>query len=709
MTLDPLFSPEAVAVIGHDGGRDDPGAEVVRQLLASRYRGAVYPVFPSAATAVTAAGVEVFDHPRRLPRRVDLAVVSCPPRTAKEMTREAMDAGARAVVLLSSGFKESGSEGAALEESIAGMCRTRGVHLLGPNTLGLLNTANNLHVFVGEELPPRGGLSIISQSSSLCSAFLRQLPDVGLGAAKVVNLGNKAGVTEVECLRALGRDQGTTVIAGYLENIEDGDEFVKAAEEASLRKPVVLLKGAVTEAGRRAVAAHCGEMIASDTAYGAAFKRAGVLRAETFGALVDFALAFSMLPLPAGDRVLVLTNAGGAGIMAVDAVVRGGLSVCYLDQRHRRTLAGRLPASATLYNPVDLLGDADGARYRAAVETALDSPNVDAVLVLMVDRPGADMAAAAQGVLSGAAANTAKPVLASFVGRRPEEAAAVLGAGGMPVFDSPEHAVAALAAMWEYVTWRRRPPRVVTRFKVNRRRVERVIARRLRTGRLHVSEVRTKAVLDAYDFAIPAGRVAGGVDEAVEAAGLIGFPVAMKIVSPDITHKSSIGGVRLDIPNRAGVVDAFDLMMLRVRQKAPDAFIEGVYVEKMLDRGVEFVLGMRRDAQFGPMLMFGLGGIFVEVLKDVAFYLAPVTFDEAVRMLKSTRSYRTMLRARGEGRVDLTAMAVCLQKLSQLATDFPRIADIEINLMMAAEEGGEPQVADARMTLSNGGGRPWKS
>ena len=697
-----LFTPEHVAVITDRA--DGPAARLAADLAAGGFHGRLEVVCTADNAPRELAGCRVVPHCRRLETGIDTALLHCGPEAVMELATQALDAGARGLMVLSGGFKETGPEGAALEERLAELCRHRDIAFLGPNSMGVINSENRLNTFIGEPLPPVGGVSIISESSSVCAALLDCLPGSGLGAAKVVNLGNKAGVSEVECLRFLAHDGATRVIVGYLESITNGDAFVKAAEEAALMKPVILLKGAVSVPGRRAVAAHSGELVASETAYGAAFKRAGVVRADTFGALFDFAAAFSMLPLPAGRRTLVITNAGGAGIMAVDALDRAGLEAGYLDQRHLRRLAAFLPPEATIYNPLDILGDADGRRYCRAITEAAASPRIDAVLVLMVARPGLDIDDVAAGIVQ--AATNDKPVLVSFLGRPPKDAAATLHAGGVPLFNSPEHAVAALAAMWEYVTWRRRPPRVVTRFRVNRRRVERVIARSLRTGGLHVSEVRSKTVLQAYDFAIPPGAMAASAHEAVEAARLIGFPVAMKIVSPDISHKSAIGGVRLNIPNRAGVVDAYDLMMLRVRQKAPQAFVEGVYIERMLDQGLEFVLGMRRDPQFGPMLMFGLGGIFVEVLKDVAFHLAPITHDEARQMLESTRSYAIMRRSRGEEEVDLTAMAVCLQKVSQLATDFPMIEDLEINLMMQAESGRDPQVADARMTLSRGGKLP---
>ena len=703
--LEALFQPQTIALLGASRTPGKFGHRILAKLIAGGFQGTLVPINTRLSAAGTGQGAQAEPllglpcYPRlaQFPGRIDLALIALPAPQCQEAVREAMDAGARAIIILSMGFRESGEAGAKMEEAIVEMCRHRDVRLLGPNCLGLINSSHHLFAFDSELRPEPGGISMISQSSSIASLFLERLTDAHLGLAKMVSLGNKADLSETGLLRALALDPETRVIIGYLESIAAADGFVKAAEYATSRKPVIILKAATTLAGRKAVAAHSGEMIGQDSAYVAAFRRSGVIRADSITALFDLAAAFSLLPLPAGNRVLVLTNAGGPGVMAVDSIERLGLAPAYLANQTTSSLRQRLPPGATIYNPIDLLADADAERYGAALAAALADPQVDAVVVLFIGREGGQALTIAQTLV--AAKHGEKPVLACLLGGGEQAARELAIRGGVPAFDSPERAVVALKAMCEYVAWRNRPPRVVTRFKVHRRRVERIISRRLRTNRLHIAEVKAKDILQAYDFQVPPGHLAISVEEAIEQAERIGYPVAMKIVSPDIVHKSDLGGVRLNIANRQGVRDGFDLMMLRVSQRAPEAWIDGIYVEKMLDRGLEVILGMHRDPQFGPLLMFGLGGIYVEVLKDVAFNLAPITFDEAMTMLTSTKSYQILVGARGEEGVDMAAIARCLQKISQLATDFPQIVELEINPLIVGEVGTDPVVADAKINL----------
>jgi acetyltransferase len=698
--LEALFKPQTIALIGASRIPGKFGYRLLANIITGGFAGVIVPVNPQAETIL---GLPCYHKLSQFAGRIDLCLIAVPAALCKIAVREAIEAGARSVVIMSVGFKESGEAGAELETEIAEICRLRDVQLLGPNCLGLINSGHKLFAFDAEQRPGLGGISMISQSSSICALFLDRMVSDHLGLAKMISIGNKAGLSEIDLLRALAVDQQTAVIVGYLESVNAGDSFVKAAEYATSRKPVIFLKAATTLAGRKAVAAHSGEVISQDSAYGAAFRRSGVIRAETLSALFDFTAAFTLQPLPKGNRVLVLSNAGGPGIMAVDAVERAGLIAGYLDSQASFALREKLPAAATIYNPIDLLGDASPERYRVAIDVAVNDRNVDAVVVIFVERdretPGRSVAIA-QAIVSCNCQQ--KPMITCLLGCEEGEARDVLIRGGVPEYDSPERAVGVLKVMCEYTAWRHRPPRVVTRFKVHRRRVERIISRHLRTNRLHIAEVKAKDILEAYDFHVPDGHLTTSVEDAIEQAERIGYPVAMKIASPDIVQKSDFGGVKLNIVNRQGVQDGFDLMMMRVSQRAPEAWIDGIYIEKMLDRGLEVIMGMHRDPQFGPMLMFGLGGIYVEVMKDVAFNLAPITFDEAMTMLTSTKSYQILVGTRGEGAVDMAVLAHCLQKISQLATDFPQIAELEINPLIVGEIGTDPVVADAKINLRVG-------
>jgi len=396
--------------------------------------------------------------------------------------------------------------------------------------------------------------------------------------------------------------------------------------------------------------------------------------------------------------VAIITNAGGPGIMAADAAEQAGMKVASLAGSTATALREKLPAAASVGNPIDVLGDADPQRYVMALNAAQDDEEIDAIIVILTPQAMTQPAETARAI--AACTRGEKPILASFMGGedvmpgRDE-----LVAASLPDYTSPERAVSALKAMCDYAAWLRRPPRVVTRFPVNLRRVERIVQRHLRTRQCQVGEVHAKAILSAYEFIVPPGGAAATVEEALDAADRIGYPVAMKVSSPDIIHKSDIGGVRLNLDSRDAVRDAFDLMMLRIRQRAPQARLDGVYIERMCKRGREVILGMTRDPQFGPLLMFGLGGIFVEVMKDIAFYIAPITQGEALQMLATTRSFSLLQGARGQGSVDIPAIAAALQRISQLATDFPQIMEMDINPFIVGPVGSDSVAADARITL----------
>jgi acetyltransferase len=695
--LEKLFTPTSVAVVGASRTPGKVGHDIFANLVAGGFSGELIPVNP--------AGGDLYEHKvyEKLADyrgNIDQVIIAVPASHVLDVAKQAVAKKAGSIIVISAGFRETGEEGSRQQDMLAEICRSGGARLLGPNCLGLINTSHKLNSSFAGAMPRAGTIAVFSQSGALCTALLDLAGNRHIGLSKLVSIGNKADLSENDMLSALARDDETKVIVGYLEDISSGDEFIKAAEDASNRKPVVILKSGTTAAGQKAAASHTGVLSGADTAYGAAFKRSGVCRADTFDAMFDYAIAFNMQPLPRGNRVLIITNAGGPGTMAADAVEKSGMEVAVLDRNVSTALLSSLPAAASIENPVDVLGDAGPERYVSALKAAQQDSAVDAILILLTPQAMTRPRETALAIIENM--DGSKPVLASFMGGRDVmPGRKELAAGGLPNYESPERAVAVLKAMHQYAVWRDRPPRIVTRFPVNRRRVERIIFRRQRTGRLQLGEVRAKNILRAYGFHILEGRLATTPAEAVEIARFIGFPVAMKVVSPNIIHKTDLGGVRLDVASSQEVEDAYDLMMLRIWKQAPGALLEGVYVEKMADPGLEVIVGMTRDPQFGPMLMFGLGGIFVEVLKDVTFHLAPITEEEAVQMLKSTRSYEMLKGKRGQKEVDIQAIAVALQRISQLTTDFPQITELDINPMIVGEIGTSPVVADARMTLSS--------
>ena len=697
--LESLLYPKTVAVMGASRNPGKVGYEITANLIKGGFEGDIVPVNPSGGDIL---GQKVYTSLEEYGKPIEMSVISVPVGAVKDAVISSLRAGAKALTIITAGFKETGKEGAALEREITDLARSHGARVMGPNCLGLINTHHKMNASFANYMPEQGGISVLSQSGALCTAILDWAASRKMGLATLLSIGNKADLDETDFLAAFADDEYTKVVVGYLESIASGDEFVRVAESVAAIKPVVILKTGTTTAGSKAATSHTGALAGADIAYGAAFRRAGVIRAETFEALFDYATALAMQPLPASDRVAIITNAGGPGIMAADAVEHAGMRVAVLRPGTATALRQKLPAAASVGNPIDVLGDADPERYAAAVEAAQADPEVDAIIEILTPQAMTKPLETAREIAKRARGE--KPLLASFMGGEDvmpgrEE----LVASNLPDYPSPERAVAALKAMVEYGAWRQRPPRVVTRFPVNRKRVDRIISRQLRTGRLYVGEVKAKEILQAYDFSVPDGRLVSTVDEAMEAAPRIGFPLAMKIVSPDIIHKSDIGGVKLFLSSAQEVADAFELMMLRISRKAPEAVLEGVYLEHMVPKGREVILGMTRDPQFGPMLMFGLGGIFVEVMKDVTFHLAPITSDEAMQMLMGTRSYKLLEGVRGQAGVNLAAIGEALQRISQLVTDFPQIAELDINPFIVGGFGEESVAADARIQLAAGG------
>ncbi|MHC4213759.1 MAG: acetate--CoA ligase family protein [Planctomycetota bacterium] len=697
--LDFLLYPKSIAVIGASRKPGKVGHEIMVNLTQGGFEGKIIPV---NLTADDVLGVKCFPDLGEHKGDIDLSLIAVPAEHVLESVKDSIDARAKAIAIITAGFAELGPEGKKLQNNIARMCADANVRLLGPNCLGVINTHHKMNASFSKKMPKSGGISVLSQSGAVCTAMLDWATARGLGLAKVISIGNKADLNETDFLPALTQDEQTKVIVGYLESITNGEHFIRAARAAASVKPLVLLRAGVTKAGMRAASAHTGHLVGADIAYAAAFRRSGVIRAETFDALFDYAAALSLQPLPKGNRVAIITNAGGPAVMAADAVEQSGMEVATLNDHSATALKEKLPPAAIVSNPIDVLGDADPSRYAMAVEMAQKDDAVDAVIVILTPHAMTKPAETAKSI--SACTLQTKPVLLVFLGSTntmPDRNELV--DGSLPDYPSPERAVAALRAMYEYYSWTKRPARIVARFPVNKQRVERIIARHLKTDHIQVGEVEAKEILRAYDFNVPQGHVANNPHEAVEIAQRIGFPVAMKIVSPDILHKSDVGGIKMNISSPEAVQDTFDLLSLRVSRSAPHARVMGIYVEKMCVRGLEVVLGMTCDQQFGPMLMFGLGGIFVDVLKDVSCYLAPITAEEAMQMLSETRSYAMLKGARGQADIDLTAITGALQRISQLAMDFPQIKELNINPFVVGSVGTIPMVVDARMTLSKVG------
>ncbi len=697
MALKKFFNPGSVAIVGASRTKGKVGYEILKSILEGGYGGSIFPINPNAETI---EGLKCYSDLASIGEVPELVIISVPAKTVPAIMQQCAKIGSKAVIIITSGFKEVGQEGRELEQRIIQIAKQGRIRVIGPNCLGVIVPGNKLNASFGGELPAKGAIGYLSQSGALMAAILDMANANGIGFSKLVSIGNKADVNELDVIRALADDNETQVIAGYLESIVDGNAFVNQAEQISQLKPILLMKAGGTSAGAKAASSHTGSLAGSDIAYECVFDRAGIIRCNTIRQQFDYAQAFANQPLPIGSKVAVITNAGGAGIMAADAIEQQGLSFAKLGDETTNKLAAKLPAAANISNPIDILGDALADRYEFVLDTVLDDIEVDVVLVLLTPQAMTEPAATAEAIVRIASKKSVKPVFACFLGAgKIAEAAKVLRRGKIPLYDATAEAVSTIKAMTEYLRWRTRPKRVVKLFAVNRRKVENVVERHLRRGVREISEKDSKEILEAYGFVTPKGSIATTAQQAVNIAQQLGFPVVLKIWSPDILHKSDVGGVKLGLKSDTEVMDAFDLMMYRIPKQMPDANILGVLVQEMCRGGKEVILGMHRDPHFGPLMMFGMGGTMVEVLKDVAFYLAPLTAEEAKQMLINTRTYRMLKGVRGEEGVDIDAIAEGLQRLSQLVTEFPQIQEMDINPYVVGPAGTTPIAVDARISV----------
>ena len=697
MSLERFFNPESVAIVGASREPGKVGYEILTNMVNAGYEGKVFPVNPKADKI---GRLKCYGDLEAIGEVPDLVIIVVPAKIVPAIMNQCAAIRVKAVIIITAGFKEVGEEGRRLEQKVVQIAKQAGIRVIGPNCLGVTATANKLNASFGGDFPRAGSIGYLSQSGALLAAILDMATAGGIGFSKLVSIGNKADVDELDVIEALGQDPDTKVIAGYLESVTNGGVFVRQAERISQTKPILLMKSGSTGAGAKAASSHTGSLAGSETAYECVFERAGIIRCDSIKAQFDFAQALVNQPLPKGPGVAVITNAGGPGIMAADAIEQQGLVFAKIADETVSKLAANLPAAANVHNPVDVLGDALADRYELALSVVLDDPNVDTVLVLLTPQAMTASAATAEAIVKVAGKKPDKPVLACFLGAgKVEEGIKILRKGKIPQYDSPESAVNTIKVVTDYVRWRFRPKRVVKLFAVNRRKVQNIIERHLRAKSREIGEMESKEILEAYGFVTPKGSIATTAEQSVNIAEQLGYPVVLKIWSPDILHKSDVGGVKLGIRSAQEVRDAFDLMMYRIPGKLPNADILGVLVQQMCQKGREVILGMHRDPHFGPLMMFGMGGTMVEVLKDVSFYLAPITSDEAKQMLVSTRTYKMLQGVRGEEGVDIDAISEGLQRLSQLVTEFPQIQEMDINPFVVGPEGTTPIAVDARISV----------
>ncbi len=696
--LDNFFEPDSVAVIGASRDPEKLGYSILANLKEGGFEGYLYPVNPKAQEIL---GLKAYDSVVDIPDPVGLAVIVVPSKIVPQVLRECGEKDVPAVVIITAGFREAGREGLDRERELIQIAQEYGMRLIGPNCLGVIDTDTPLNATFAAGMPPAGPIAFMSQSGALGTAVLDTAMAGRLGFSKFASLGNKADVSEIDLLKAWGDDPKSRVILIYVEGLPDGQEFMEIAHNVTRNKPVVAIKSGVTKSGSRAVSSHTGSLAGSEEAYKAAFKQSGITRATSMEQVFDYALGFAYQPLLKGNRVGIVTNAGGPGILATDAVEHAGLEIPRLSGDTLKSLKDYLPGAASAANPVDVLGDALADRYEHAMELVLGDPKVDSLLVIVTPQAMTELekTAHAVGQLSQEAE---KPILACFMGEaRIDAGVRVLREYGVPNYPYPERAAAALAAMDSYRRERGRPIFEPELCEVCQPPVRELFSRVRDEGRVSIGDAEAREVLEAYGFPIPESRLAETPEEAVEIAEEIGYPVVLKVASPDILHKTDVGGVKLNLNSAGDVRDMFDLIIYRASRYVPDARVWGCLVQEMVVGGREILVGMNRDPQFGPLVAFGLGGIYVEALQDVSFRIAPFSREEANEMIREIRSYPLLEGVRGEPPADHEAMVDALIRISQLVTDFPEIVELDINPLTVFEEGQGAVAIDMRLVLTS--------
>jgi len=709
-SLDAVFAPNAIAVIGASTTPGKVGYDIFANILTGGYKGTLYPVNPAAKSILS---MRAYPTIGEIPDAVDLSIIVLPTGATLRAVEESVQKGVKAIVIVSAGFREVGKKGLEVENEIVAICREAGVRVVGPNCLGVINPLPgvSMNASFSARMPSPGNISFISQSGALCSAVLDFAADRGFGFSKFISIGNKADVDEIDLLQYLHDDADTAVIMIYLEELRKGEAFVSMARQVTSGNrptPVLVVKSGRTSAGAVAAASHTGALAGTEAVYDAIFKQSGIIRAESVNELFDFADAFAYKQesplgkirrkLPTGKRVAIVTNAGGPGILATDMTVSADLELARFSEETIENLARHLPSAANIRNPVDIIGDASQDRYENALWTVIKDEGVDGALVILTPQSMTNALGTAEAIVR-VARGTHKPIICCFMGVIDvSPGVKYLQKHGYPVYQFPENAAKAMGALYRYTGWLNRIELPESPVAHNRARAASIISDCLASGKTHLGEIEGNEILKCYGFNVLPVRLAGSEDEAASIAVQIGYPVVIKIVSAQILHKTDAGGVVLGLKNGQEVRKAFREIVEGAKSYNPDAVIDGVLVEKMAPPGEEVILGLNRY-DIGPLLMFGLGGIFVEVFKDVAFRLAPIGRTEAGRMIREIRGFKLLSGFRGRPMADLEALERAIVSLSDLAVNHPEISEMDINPLLVHGEGKGETLVDCRMIL----------
>ncbi len=701
--LEKIFYPDSVAIIGANKVRGTVPHDILDNILKADFNGIVFPVSPREKFI---AGIKAYKYVVDIEDPIDLAILVFPASVCHMALEQCGQKGITSAIIISAGFKEVGGEGIVREKQIKAIADKYELSFIGPNCLGVINTdpVSRINASFARQMPEEGKIAFLSQSGALCTAVLDYAQAKHIGFSKFISFGNKADISEIDLLYYLKDDPKTKVILMYLEEVSDGNALMKAAREviSESGKPILILKSGRTSEGASAAASHTGSLAGSDEICAAAFQQAGIIRCSNIEEMFNIAIAFAYQPPPKTNNIAIITNAGGPGVLATDAAIHDGLKLATFSEKTTAKLKKHLPKTANINNPVDVIGDARADRYNIALSAAFDDPAVDAVFVILTPQSMTEIDLIAREVAK-VSSHYDKPVYASFMGEADvQEGIEVLQRNKIPHYSLPEDMCKAVATVYKFHQTKHSAEIEVSRFHdIRADEADAILERATADQRQFLTEDTALKVLEAYGLPVIESYLAVSKEEAVRYAEKSSYPVVMKIMSPDIIHKYDIGGVALDLKNAGEVKTAYDTMMKNVHSRLPGATIDGVLVRKMIPKGQEVILGVKRDPSFNSVVMFGLGGIFVEIFRDVSFRIAPVSAGEARAMIDETKSSALLKGARGQAVCDIPAVVEAIQRLSQLACDCPQIRELDINPLIVLKEGEGCFVADAKIMINS--------
>lgn len=699
--LTAIFNPRSVAVIGATEREGSVGRTLLWNLISHPFGGTIYPINPKRHNVL---GICAYASISEVPEPIDLAIIAVPAAAVPSVIRECLEVGVKGAIILSAGFREIGLAGIALEQDILEMAQGR-MRIIGPNCLGIQNPITGLNATFASHMARPGNVGFISQSGALCTSILDWSLRENVGFSAFISLGSMLDVGWGDLIDYLGNDPHTHSIVIYMESIGDARSFLSAAREVALTKPIIVIKAGRTQAAAQAAASHTGSLAGSDAVMDAAFRRCGVLRVDRIEELFDMAEVLAKQPRPQDHHLTILTNAGGPGVLATDALIQSGGKLAELSQETTQALCQALPAQASCHNPIDILGDAAPERFAQALEIVLKDPQSQGCLVILTPQAMTDPTRTAQLVVeTWQNSGSRQPILASWMGGAEVDAGEqILNQAGIPTYRYPDQATRVFSLLWSYSYNLRglyETPILSLQAEIDYPTVERIIHQAQANGQSLLTEVKSKNLLSAYGIPVVPTEIAATAGDAITAAESLGYPVVLKLYSHSLTHKTDVGGVQLNLPDAAAVVRAFNQIQANVSEKAGSQHFQGVTVQPMINLdGYELILGSSQDPQFGPVIVFGTGGQLVEVFQDRAIGLPPLNSTLAQRLMEQTLIYKALQGVRGRKAIDLASLEQLLVRFSQLVAEQSMIAEIDINPLLVSPSGF--LALDARVVLQS--------